>query len=437
MTALRLDTTMADFTQRLQQLLQWDMSADDGVEGVARAILEQVRNEGDAAVLSLTNRLDRLSATDMSSLALRKDELQAALDRIDAADRSALEQAAERIRAYHEHQLDSSWSYTDEFGNVLGQKITPLDRVGVYVPGGKASYPSSVLMTLIPARVAGVEELIVTVPTPDGERNDMVLAALAIAGVDRVFTIGGAQAVGAMAFGTETVPRVDKIVGPGNAYVAAAKRQVFGQVGIDVIAGPSEVLVLADGSTDPEWVALDLFSQAEHDPVAQSILLSPDAEFVQAVADAMESLLPGMSRREIIAESLRGRGALITTRDMDEAVAIANRIAPEHLELHVANPDAYLDKIRHAGAIFCGAHSAETFGDYVAGPSHVLPTFGTARFASPLGVYDFVKRSSVIRLSAEGAAHLADIAVPLATREGLEAHARAAAARVAKSNDPA
>ena len=436
MPAARLDTTAADFEQHLRQLLHWDMSADDGVEASVRDILAQVRNEGDAAVLSLTNRLDRLSVTDMSALTLSMDDVQAALERISNTDRSALEQAAERIRAYHEHQVDNSWSYTDELGNVLGQKITPLDRVGVYVPGGQASYPSSVLMTLIPARVAGVGELIVTVPTPDGERNDMVLAALAIAGVDRVFTIGGAQAVGAMAFGTATVPRVDKIVGPGNAYVAAAKRQVFGQVGIDVIAGPSEVLVLADGSTDPEWVALDLFSQAEHDPVAQSILLSPHKEFVQAVADAMESLLPGMSRRDIIAQSLRGRGALITTRDMDEAVAIANRIAPEHLELHVADPNAYLDQIRHAGAIFCGAYTAETFGDYVAGPSHVLPTFGTARFASPLGVYDFVKRSSVIRLSAEGAAHLADIAVPLATSEGLEAHARAAAARAAKLNDP-
>ena len=436
MPAARLDTTASDFEQHLRQLLHWDMSADDDVEATVRDILAQVRNEGDAAVLSLTNRLDRLSVTDMSALTLSMDDVQAALERISKTDRSALEQAAERIRAYHEHQVDSSWSYTDELGNVLGQKITPLDRVGVYVPGGQASYPSRVLMTLFPARVAGVRELIVTVPTPDGERNDMVLAALAIAGVDRVFTIGGAQAVGAMAFGTATVPRVDKIVGPGNAYVAAAKRQVFGQVGIDVIAGPSEVLVLADGSTDPEWVALDLFSQAEHDPVAQSILLSPHKEFVQAVADAMESLLPGMSRRDIIAQSLRGRGALITTRDMDEAVAIANRIAPEHLELHVADPNVYLDQIRHAGAIFCGAYTAEAFGDYVAGPSHVLPTFGTARFASPLGVYDFVKRSSVIRLSAEGAAHLADIAVPLATSEGLEAHARAAAARAAKLNDP-
>lgn len=434
MPATRLNTTAGDFEARLQQLLHWEMNSDDGVEAVARDILAQVRQQGDAALLALTQQFDRLQVTQMSALELSAAELSAALQRISDADRTALEQAAERIRTYHAHQVDSSWSYTDELGNVLGQKIAPLDRVGVYVPGGQASYPSSVLMTLIPARVAGVRELIVTVPTPDGARNDMVLAALAVAGVDRVFTIGGAQAIGALAFGTATVPRVDKIVGPGNAYVAAAKRQVFGQVGIDVIAGPSEVLVLADGTTDPQWAALDLFSQAEHDPVAQSILLSPDAGFVQAVEDAMHALLPTMSRKHIIAESLRDRGALITTKGMDEAVAIANRIAPEHLELHVAEPDDYIEQIRHAGAIFCGAYTAETFGDYVAGPSHVLPTFGTARFASPLGVYDFVKRSSVIRMSPEGAAHLADIAVPLATSEGLEAHARAAAARVKQSD---
>ncbi len=438
MPATRLSTTDETFEAQLQQLLHWEMSADDGLEGVeavARDILKQIRQQGDSALLSLTNQFDRVDAANMQALERNGGDLQAALGRISAADRTALEQAAARIRSYHEHQVERTWSYTDELGNVLGQKITPLERVGVYVPGGQASYPSSVLMTLIPARVAGVQELIVTVPTPDGERNDMVLAALAVAGVDRVFNIGGAQAIGAMAYGTVTVPRVDKIVGPGNAYVAAAKRQVFGQVGIDLIAGPSEVLILADGSTDPQWAALDLFSQAEHDAVAQSILLSPDAAFVQAVADAMAALLPSMRRKDIITQSLENRGALITTRDMGEAVTIANRIAPEHLELHVDDPDTYVEQIRHAGAIFCGAHTAETFGDYVAGPSHVLPTFGTARFASPLGVYDFVKRSSVIHMSPEGAAQLADIAVPLATSEGLEAHARAAAARVTTTND--
>jgi len=432
----RLHTADAAFEQELQRLQRWDESVDDAVEGVARDILARIHREGDAALLALTNQFDGLQADAVSALELHPEQLQAALGRLSGAQRSVLEQAAQRIRSYHEHQIEHSWSFTDALGNQLGQQITPLDRVGVYVPGGQASYPSSVLMTLIPARVAGVTEIIVTVPTPAGERNDMVLAALAVAGADRVFTIGGAQAIGALAYGTATVPRVDKIVGPGNAYVAAAKRQVFGRVGIDVIAGPSEVLVLADGTTDPEWIALDLFSQAEHDAVAQSILLCPDADYVATVAARMEALLPGMQRREIIGASLRDRGALITTRDMDEAVEIANRIAPEHLELHVADADRFIKKIRHAGAIFCGAHTAETFGDYVAGPSHVLPTFGTARFASPLGVYDFVKRSSVIRMSPEGAAQLADIAVPLAYSEGLEAHARAAAVRAAAANRP-
>ena len=436
MKVARLATSDGDFDAKLSALLRWDMGSDEGVERVAKDILERVRSEGDAALLAYTRQLDGLDAGDMAALTLTPADLQAAAARVDAEPLTALRQAAARIRAYHEHQLETSWSYTDDLGNQLGQKITPLERVGVYVPGGQASYPSSVLMTLIPARVAGVEELIVTVPTPNGQRNDLVLAALAEAGADRVFTIGGAQAIGAMAFGTATVPRVDKIVGPGNAYVAAAKRQVFGHVGIDVIAGPSEVLVLADGSTDPEWVALDLFSQAEHDAAAQSILLCPDASFVAAVDEAMQRLLPSMQRQDTIAASLAGRGALITTQDMDEAISLANRVAPEHLELHVADPGQYVERIQHAGAIFCGAYTAETFGDYVAGPSHVLPTFGTARFASPLGVYDFVKRSSVIQMSEQGAAQLADTAVPLASSEGLHAHARAAAVRASKTNKP-
>ena len=426
-----LSSTSPDFELRLASLLQWEASTDEDADTTVRDILGRLKREGDGALLSLTHQFDRIEAPDVTALEIDADELQAALTRIADNDRVALEQAADRIRAYHEHQIENSWSYTDELGNVLGQKITPLDRVGVYVPGGQASYPSSVLMTLVPAKVAGVEEVIVTVPTPNGERNDMVLAALAIAGVSRVFTIGGAQAIGALAYGTATIPRVDKIVGPGNAYVAAAKRQVFGQVGIDVIAGPSEVLVIADGSTNPQWTALDLFSQAEHDPIAQSILLSPDVDFVHAVEAEMRDLLPNMSRQSIITQSLGARGALITTSSLDEALDIANRIAPEHLELHVRDElmSSCVDQIRHAGAIFCGAHTAETFGDYVAGPSHVLPTFGTARFASPLGVYDFVKRSSVINLSIQGAAQLAQTAVALANSEGLQAHALAAAVR--------
>lgn len=436
MDIARLNTKDADFESRLTRLLHWDMSSDEGVESVVRDILQQVRTSGDAAVLEHTQRLDGLTAPDMQALTLTRQDLEAALQQIAETDRIALQRAADRIESYHQHQVETTWTYTDELGNTLGQKIAPLDRVGVYVPGGQASYPSSVLMTLIPARVAGVKEVIVTVPTPNGERNLMVLAALAIAGADKVFTIGGAQAIGAMAFGTQSVPRVDKIVGPGNAYVATAKRQVFGHVGIDVIAGPSEVLVLADGSSDPEWVALDLFSQAEHDAAAQSILLSPDANFVTEVAKAMTGLLPKMQRRQTIADSLAARGALIVTQSLDEAVEIANRIAPEHLELHVRDSADWLDKIKHAGAIFCGAYTAETFGDYVAGPSHVLPTFGTARFASPLGVYDFVKRSSIIELSAQGAAQLADIAVPLASSEGLQAHSLAAAVRASEDNKP-
>lgn len=434
MKIARMDTSDADFRARLDKLLLWDQAGEDGVEQVVKEILMSVRSNGDEALLAYSNRFDDLNFEKPEQLRVSIDELHAARSRVAPGDLRALKQAAQRIATYHEHQVEKSWSYKDEFGSQLGQKITPLERVGVYVPGGQASYPSSVLMTLIPAKVAGVKEIIVTVPTPRGQRNDLVLAALAEAGADQVFTVGGAQAVGAMAYGTQIVPKVDKIVGPGNAYVAEAKRQVFGHVGIDVIAGPSEILVLADGSTDPRWAALDLFSQAEHDAAAQSILLSPDAAYINAVAEEMTRLLPTMQRRDTIAASLLQRGALIKTRDMDEAVDLANRIAPEHLELLVSEPESLLDGLTHAGAIFCGAYTAETFGDYVAGPSHVLPTFGTARFASPLGVYDFVKRSSVIHLSAEGAAHLADIAVPLATAEGLHAHALAAAARAGDRN---
>ena len=433
MKIARLDTADTEFSGQLDLLLQWDLSTEDGVEQTVKDILRAIRTQGDQALLALSNKFDQLAFSNAEQLRVSHDELQAAKARVAPADLRALQQAAQRIASYHQHQIEQSWSYVDDLGNRLGQKITPLERVGVYVPGGKASYPSSVLMTLIPAKVAGVGELIVTVPTPQGERNDLVLAALAEAGADQVFTVGGAQAIGALAYGTDMVPKVDKIVGPGNAYVAEAKRQVFGHVGIDVIAGPSEVLVIADGSTDPQWAALDLFSQAEHDAAAQSILLSPDSDYIDAVAAAMTQLLPKMQRREIIAASLQQRGALIKTADMDEAITLANRIAPEHLELLVADPEPMVERLTHAGAIFCGAYTAETFGDYVAGPSHVLPTFGTARFASPLGVYDFVKRSSVIHMSAEGAAQLADIAVPLATGEGLQAHALAAAARAGNS----
>jgi len=425
----RLSTADTDFQAQLDKLLGWDLGDAGGVEEIVRCVLADVRSRGDAAVLEYTHKFDELSAQQMQSLELTQSDLRAAMARIGNTERTALEKAAERIHAYHLHQREESWSFTDDMGNELGQKITALQRVGVYVPGGQASYPSSVLMTLVPAKVAGVDELVVTVPTPQGARNDMVLAALAIAGADRVFTIGGAQAIGALAYGTQSVPRVDKIVGPGGAFVAEAKRQVYGHVGIDIIAGPSEILVLADGTTDAEWCALDMFSQAEHDAAAQSILISPDRQFLRQVEQQMVQLLGAQPRQQTIAASLAQRGGLIHCHDMAEAVQLANRIAPEHLELHVDDAEALLPEIRHAGAIFCGEFAGETLGDYVAGPSHVLPTFGTARFGSPLGVYDFVKRSSVIRISAEGAAQLADIAVPLASSEGLHAHARAAAVR--------
>ncbi|MEQ9451471.1 MAG: histidinol dehydrogenase [Pseudomonadales bacterium] len=430
----RLDSTRDDFDTQLNELLAWDISADSEIEQVVRGVIADIQQRGDVALLEYTAQFDGVEVAAAAELEISQQALRDALERIGVDERRALQAAAERIRDYHEHQLQSSWSYQDDLGNQLGQRITPLERVGVYVPGGQASYPSSVLMTLVPARVAGVGELVVTVPTPGGVRNDMVLAALAIAGADRVFSIGGAQAVAALAYGTDTVPRVDKIVGPGGAYVAAAKRLVYGQVGIDLIAGPSEICVVADAHADPELLAWDLFSQAEHDAAAQSILISPQASVLEAVYTTMARLLPDLKRTAIVAESLARRGALIKVLDLAEAMTVVNRIAPEHLELNVADPDSWLDAVKHAGAIFCGPYTGETFGDYVAGPSHVLPTFGTARFASPLGVYDFQKRSSVIHMSAAGAASLADIAVPLATSEGLEAHARAAAIRVKQDN---
>ena len=426
----RLSSVDPDFERRLADLLAFESAQDEGVERVVAEILAAVRREGDAAVLDCTRRFDGLEAASMAELELPKAELQAALDGLAPEQREALTQAAQRVRAYHERQLMQSWEYTEPDGTRLGQKVTALDRVGLYVPGGKAAYPSSVLMNAIPARVAGVGELIMVVPTPRGEKNPLVLAAAAITGVDRVFTIGGAQAVGALAYGTATIPQVDKIVGPGNAYVAAAKRRVFGVVGIDMVAGPSEVLVVSDGSGSPDWVAMDLFAQAEHDEMAQSILLCPSDGFLDAVAAAIERLLPQMPRREVIAASLARRGALIRTRDLEEACAIANRIAPEHLELSVAEPGRLLPLIRHAGAIFMGHYASEALGDYCAGPNHVLPTSRSARFSSPLGVYDFQKRSSLIEISAEGAKTLGAIAASLAYGEGLQAHARSAEMRM-------
>jgi histidinol dehydrogenase len=426
----RLDASAAAFDDALGTLLHWDVSEDDVVNRTALEVIRTVRARGDAALLEYTARFDRWPPADAAALVLGPDDFAASWRTLGAADRDALEQAAGRIREYHERQLGADWEYADADGNRLGQRVTPLDRVGLYVPGGQAAYPSTVLMTAIPAGVAGVGELVMVVPTPDGRRNDLVLAAAHVAGVRRGFAIGGAQAVAALAFGTESVPRVDKIVGPGGAYVAAAKRLVFGTVGIDVIAGPSEVLIVADGSAPVEWMALDLFSQAEHDAAAQAILISPDRSYLDAVATAMARLLPERPRAATIAASLAQRGALIEVRDLAQAAAIVNRIAPEHLELAVADPDALLPLIRHAGAIFVGAHSPEVIGDYAAGPSHVLPTFGTARFSSPLGVYDFQKRSSLIRLSPAGAERLGRISAALAHGEGLEAHARAAEARV-------
>jgi histidinol dehydrogenase len=429
----QLATTAANFDEEFQRVLHWSAAQDHAIEERVAGILADVRERGDAAVLEYTRRFDALDVPSVSALELTRQELQAALAAIPAAQRAALQAAADRVRRYHERQLDAcgrSWSYRDDDGTLLGQKVTPLDRVGIYVPGGKAAYPSSVLMNAVPARVAGVGEIVMVVPTPRGERNPLVLAAAAVAGVDRAFTIGGAQAVAALAWGTATVPKVDKITGPGNAYVASAKRRVFGQVGIDMIAGPSEILVLADGTTPPDWVAMDLFSQAEHDELAQSILLCPDAGYIAEVKAAIDRLLPDMPRREVIRASLEGRGALIHTRSLEEACEISNRIAPEHLEISARDPQRWEPLLKHAGAIFLGAFTSESLGDYCAGPNHVLPTSGTARFSSPLGVYDFQKRSSLIEVSEAGAQVLGPIAAALAYGEGLQAHARAAELRL-------
>jgi len=426
----RLNASQSDFDSELSRLLAWDDSVDDQVNESVRHILRQVKTRGDEAVLEFTEKFDRLKVGSVAELEISQERLQQALKAIPEDQRVALEKAAERVRDYHERQNQKSWQYQDDDGTVLGQKVTPLDRAGLYVPGGKAAYPSSVLMNAIPARVAGVGEIIMVVPTPDGVVNDLVLAAAAIAGVDRVFCVGGAQAVGSLAYGTETIPAVDKIVGPGNIFVATAKREVFGTVGIDMIAGPSEILVICDGQTDPDWIAMDLFSQAEHDEQAQSILISPDAAFLDAVEKSINALLPTMERADIIRTSMTDRAALIQVADLKEAAAVSNRIAPEHLELSVENPEAMLEDIRHAGAIFMGRYTAEALGDYCAGPNHVLPTSGTARFSSPLGVYDFQKRSSIIGFSAPGADRMGRVASVLARGEGLTAHARSAEYRV-------
>ncbi|TAN25477.1 MAG: histidinol dehydrogenase [Castellaniella sp.] len=427
----RLDARAADFDAALARLLAYDASQDEAIETTVRDILEDVRTRGDAAVLDYTRRFDHVAADSVAALEIPRTELQAALGGLPADQRHALEAAADRVRRYHEHQIAQTWTYTEPDGTMLGQQITPLDRAGLYVPGGKAAYPSSVLMNAIPAKVAGVRELIMVTPTPGGTRNPLVLAAAMLGGVDRVFALGGAQAVGALAYGTQTLPAVDKITGPGNAYVAAAKRRVFGTVGIDMIAGPSEILVLADGSTPAEWLAIDLFSQAEHDELAQAILLCPDAAYLDAVEAAMADALPRQPRVDILRTSLSRRGALIHVRDLDHACEIVNRIAPEHLELSVRDPQALLPNIRHAGAIFLGAYSSEPLGDYCAGPNHVLPTARTARFSSPLGVYDFQKRSSLIQVSQTGSQTLGRIADTLARGEGLYAHAQSARLRLA------
>lgn len=433
LTVRRLSTADAAFDAALDDLLRVPTDSDPSIAQRTAAIVADVRQRGDAALLEYTQRFDRLEAASMAELELSQADLKAAFDALPAVQREALQAAAQRVRSYHERQLAAcglGFQYEDEDGTLLGQKVTPLDRVGVYVPGGKAAYPSSVLMNVIPAHVAGCGEIIMVVPTPGGERNALVLAAAYIAGVSRAFTVGGAQAVSALAYGTATVPRVDKITGPGNAYVAEAKRLVFGQVGIDMIAGPSEILVLADGSTPPDWVAMDLFSQAEHDELAQSILLCPDAAYLDAVQAAMDRLLPTLPRHAIIRASLQGRGALVHTRSMEEACDISNRVAPEHLEISSQNPHQWEPLLRHAGAIFLGPYTSESLGDYCAGPNHVLPTSGTARFSSPLGVYDFQKRSSLIGVSRAGAQTLGRIAVTLAEGEGLQAHAQAAALRL-------
>jgi histidinol dehydrogenase len=426
----RLSTQAVGFDAELKALLAFETAQDDRIDTVVADILKDVKARGDAAVLEYTNRFDHTNANNLQQLEISQADLHQALNGLEAKTRTALQMAADRVKAYHEKQVMQSWSYTEPDGTMLGQQVTALDRVGLYVPGGKAAYPSSVIMNAIPAKVAGVQELIMVVPTPNGERNNLVLAAAAVCGVDRVFCIGGAQAVGALAYGTETVPQVDKITGPGNAYVAAAKRRVFGVVGIDMVAGPSEILVICDGQTNPDWIAMDLFSQAEHDELAQAILLSPDAAFLEAVQTSMQKLVKEMPRQDIIRASITGRGALIHVKDLDEAVTICNYISPEHLELSVADPVSLSKKIKHAGAIFMGRDTCEALGDYCAGPNHVLPTSRTARFSSPLGVYDFQKRTSLIMVSPEGAQILGRTASTLAHGEGLQAHARSAEYRL-------
>ena len=427
-----LSSKNEDFDTQLSSLISWEVSSNEEINNSVRRIIEEVKNNGDSSVLSFTSEFDLLNAKSISELVISKESLQKSYNNLNQKQKDALCIAAERIKSYHQMQKQESWNYTDDDGTLLGQKVSPLDRVGLYVPGGKAAYPSSVLMNSIPAKVAGVNELIMVVPTPKGVINELVLAAAHIAEVDMVITIGGAQAIAALAYGTETIPKVDKIVGPGNIYVATAKKQVFGQVGIDMIAGPSEILIICDGSTDPDWIAMDLFSQAEHDEEAQSILLCPNADFIKDVEKSIQKLLPTMERENIIRTALKNRGALILTKDIDEAIEISNKIAPEHLELSVENPESILDDIKHAGAIFMGKYSSEALGDYCAGPNHVLPTSSTARFSSPLGVYDFQKRSSIIMASKEGAIKLGETAATLAYGEGLQAHAKSALYRTDK-----
>ena len=425
-----LDASQPDFAEQLSALLAWESVSDSAVVDVVASILADVKVRGDAAVLDYTARFDHLDVDSMAALAVPAERLHTALANINSEQRGALEAAAQRVRQYHEHQKQDSWQYVEADGTVLGQKITPIEKVGIYVPGGKASYPSTVLMNAIPAKVAGVEQIVMTVPTPRGEVSEMVFAAAAIAGVDQVFTVGGAQAIAALAYGTASIPKVDKIVGPGNIYVATAKRSVFGEVAIDMIAGPSEILVVCDGQTDPDWIAMDLFAQAEHDELAQSILISPDADFLLKVQASIDALLPTLARIDIVRQSIVARGAMIKVDSLEQALEVSNRIAPEHLELSVADPESLLPLVKHAGAIFMGRHTAEALGDYCAGPNHVLPTSGTARFSSPLGVYDFQKRSSLIMCSPEGASELGKTASVLARGESLEAHARSAEYRI-------
>jgi len=428
----KLSSQHEDFNSQLSSLISWESVSNNNVNKIVEEIIAEIQNKGDKALLNYTLELDLVKVNSIPELIISKEKLKKSFDDLDDIQKNALAISADRIKSYHQKQLQKTWTYKEDDGTVLGQKITPLDRVGLYVPGGKAAYPSSVLMNAIPAKVAGVKELIMVVPTPNGVTNELVLAAAHLGEVDMVITVGGAQAVAALAYGTESIPKVDKIVGPGNIYVATAKRQVFGQVGIDMIAGPSEILIICDGSTNPDWIAMDLFSQAEHDEEAQSILLCPDKDFISKVEDSIKKLLPTMEREDIIRIALKNRGALIHTKDINEAISISNIIAPEHLELSVKNPESLLDDIKHAGAIFMGKFSSEALGDYCAGPNHVLPTSGTARFSSPLGVYDFQKRSSIIMASSEGANNLGQIAATLANGEGLQAHAKSAMYRVDK-----